>query len=486
MKKYLIGMLCMLMLAIGFSANVCAASDFVIEDGVLVGYFGADNVDKVTIPSGVTSIGRNAFEGYMGIKSIVIPSGVTRIEMNAFKDCRSITSIKIPSTVKYIGAAAFASCFELKSITIPNSVTTVMDRAFDGCYALKSAKLSSNMDVIRWGTFRDCMKLEYVIIPVSVTDIKGYAFWNCQKLTDVYYGGTKSQWNRVRLYKEDDGSEKGFAGVNPKIHYSSIAPTIKVKSVSLNAAKARIYRGKQMTLKATVKPSNASNKSVTWHSNNSKVAKVKNGVVTAVSNGTATITVKTKDGGKTAKCKITVYGPISVKSIKLSKKSGTIDLNKKTKSVTLKVTFNPVKATNKKLDIVSSNKKVAKLVSYNIKTGKISIKALSVGKAKFTIKSVDKKKKATFTIKVKDTGRVTGVTMASKASVRVGKTVKVKATVKPATARKKKITYESSDETIATVDASGNIKGISPGNATITATSVDGGRTAKCKVTVTE
>ena len=82
---------------------------------------------------------------------------------------------------------------------------------------------------------------------------------------------------------------------------------ISVTGVKLNKATLSLEKGKSETLKATISPSNASNKGVTWTSSNSKVATVdKNGKVKAISKGTATIIVKTKDKGKTAKCTVTV------------------------------------------------------------------------------------------------------------------------------------------------------------------------------------
>ena len=82
---------------------------------------------------------------------------------------------------------------------------------------------------------------------------------------------------------------------------------VKVSSVKLNKITLKLIKGKNETLKATINPSNAMNKNVTWKSSNTKVAKVdSSGKVTAVGAGSATITVTTKDGSKTVTCKVTV------------------------------------------------------------------------------------------------------------------------------------------------------------------------------------
>ena len=81
---------------------------------------------------------------------------------------------------------------------------------------------------------------------------------------------------------------------------------VAVSSVSLNKNSTSLYVGDSETLTATISPSNATNKAVTWTSSNTSVATVSNGVVTAVAKGSATITVRTTDGNKTATCTVSV------------------------------------------------------------------------------------------------------------------------------------------------------------------------------------
>ena len=82
--------------------------------------------------------------------------------------------------------------------------------------------------------------------------------------------------------------------------------TVRVTGVSLNNNTLTLNVGNTSTLTATVTPSNATNKAVTWSTNNSSVASVNDGVITAVSNGTAIITVTTIDGNYSASCTVTV------------------------------------------------------------------------------------------------------------------------------------------------------------------------------------
>ena len=82
--------------------------------------------------------------------------------------------------------------------------------------------------------------------------------------------------------------------------------SVPVTGVTLNTETLELFTSNTATLTATVEPSNATNKNVTWSSNNANVATVQNGTVTAVGAGEATITVTTEDGKKTATCKVTV------------------------------------------------------------------------------------------------------------------------------------------------------------------------------------
>ena len=81
---------------------------------------------------------------------------------------------------------------------------------------------------------------------------------------------------------------------------------IAVESISLDKTSLNITEGNNYTLVATINPSDATNKLVIWSSDNENVAKVENGKITAVSEGTATITATSKDGEYTATCKVTV------------------------------------------------------------------------------------------------------------------------------------------------------------------------------------
>ena len=247
---------------------------------------------------------------------------------------------------------------------------------------------------------------------------------------------------------------------------------IPVTGVTLNKTELEIEKGKTYTLKATVTPSDATNKSVTWSSSNSIVASVNtSGKITAKEAGEATITVKTKDGGYTATCDVTVIVPVT--DVSLNKSSVNLKKGEKT---TLKPSIKPTDATNKSVSWSSSNTSVATVSTSGVVTAKEG------GVAKITCTTKDGSFKAT--CKVNVIIPVTGVSL-NKTSLELykGKNFYLKATVKPSNATNKTVNWYSSNKNAIYVNAEGKVDVYAPGTAIITCKTRDGGYTATCKVT---
>ena len=160
-----------------------------------------------------------------------------------------------------------------------------------------------------------------------------------------------------------------------------------VTSIKLNASTKAIYNGKSFTLKATVNPKNAAYKTVTFSSNNTRIATVNaKGVVVGKKPGTAYITVKAKDGSnKSARCKVIVKQQKATKLTISAKKTTT--LKKKGASVKIKATLSPSNTYNKQIKVTSSKKGIVKLSASKINSGKtVTVKATKKGSTvvKFT------------------------------------------------------------------------------------------------------
>ena len=236
----------------------------VIEDGVTgigSGAFWNCGVISAEISAGVTTIGSNAFRGSQLI-SAVIPGSVKTIGDSAFRDCKNLSSVKISEGVETIGPNAFRACMALDAIALPASISEVGDAAFMDCTEMKSAAFASGgrqvkmgdnvftrcyklmrvtlperIDRIGEGMFQNCLMLAGVEIPQGAESIGGSAFASCSGLTtviipdsvstigiaafsdcplkDIYFTGTKAQWNGIsKLGDTASALEK------PTIHYN--------------------------------------------------------------------------------------------------------------------------------------------------------------------------------------------------------------------------------------------------------------------------
>ena len=201
-------------------------------------------------------------------------------------------------------------------------------------------------------------------------------------------------------------NNKAYVAINPtasqklliksrQLEKLNTGQIVGVSGITLNKTALNLTIGASESLVATISPSNATNKDVEWTSSNTNVATVDTtGKVTGVSAGSATITVKTKDGSKVATCNVTVKNPvISVTGVTLNKTA----LNLVTgASESLIATISPSNATNKNVEWTSSNTNVATVDT----TGKVI--GVSSGSATITVKTKDGAKVATCNVTVKN------------------------------------------------------------------------------------
>ena len=179
-----------------------------------------EQIEKVTIASGVTAIGESAFDSFKKLTAVTLPSSVTTIGVYAFSNCKALTGITIPSGVKTIKESAFYGCTALTSVTLPEGLTTIEEGVFTNCDALASIELPASLQTIDASALDAPVLTEIKVkagsahfeaaegvlynkgkttllryprkkpgttftIPASVTTIKEYAFTNCTALTGV-------------------------------------------------------------------------------------------------------------------------------------------------------------------------------------------------------------------------------------------------------------------------------------------------------------
>ena len=249
--------------------------------------------------------------------------------------------------------------------------------------------------------------------------------------------------------------------------------TVSVSEVSLSGPSS-LSVGQTIQVMASISPANATNKSVIFASSDKAVAFVSaTGLVSGLAAGTATITVTTSDGSFTSSLTVTVVS-IPVTGVTLTAQF-TLALGK-TAPVT--ATVLPATATNKNVIYSSNNSSIVTVSPIGIVTG------VSTGVATITVTTVDGGKTATCMIAVIATP-VEGISLAGGGTIIVGKTRQLTSTIYPSYATNKVVSYTSSNPTIASVSPTGLVTGLTPGSATITVTTAEGGKTATTNVTVT-
>ncbi len=250
-------------------------------------------------------------------------------------------------------------------------------------------------------------------------------------------------------------------------------PDKVVTGVTLDQKSLTMEVGSTATLKATITPADATDKTLTWSSSNQDAVSVQNGVLTAKKPGTAIITVTTANG-KTAICTVTVAEQIAVTGVTLNKNQVVLAPGE---NETLIATIEPSNAVNKYISWASSNTKVAE-----VQDGKITAKA--EGKAVIVAMSANGKA-AICQVMVLEGGLVeaSSVTLnQTSMTLAPGESGTLVAEVAPANTTDPAVTWKSSNEKVAVVE-DGEVTAKAVGTANITVTTVNG-KTAKCKVTV--
>ena len=153
---------------------------------------------ELKIPSSVTKIDYEAFKGCEKLKKIEFSEGLVSIGEQAFRDCYSLTELVLPESLTELGPSAFRYCETLKTVKCGNNIRKYSDQAFRECYELIEADLGEGAEELGEYLFWRCLKLKKLTFGKNVKSIRSNFVMECKSLTDIYYGGTKAEWNLLR------------------------------------------------------------------------------------------------------------------------------------------------------------------------------------------------------------------------------------------------------------------------------------------------
>ena len=362
-----------------------------------------------------------------GIKTVIIGDNVTTIGELAFAACKALQNVTLGSRVQTIEVSAFGTCWALQSISFPASVTTIGKHAFLNCRVLQSVSFSDGLTTIGELAFGSCHALQSITLPASVTTIGEYAFSFCKALQQVTVA-----WDTPLAVPDN-----AFNGINtanvplkvPKGREAAYQATPVWNSFKFNSPPVPGNGGK-----LTISNITSNGFTVSWEKATDVETPQKNLIY--------------KVYCKKRKLLVPQFMSADLKATLTDKASYTI--------TGLGGGF--ISPTNDGYDVnVEVEDEDGSSTWYKSENVKLAPATVAV----------------------------TGVTVAPAAlTLEVGQTGALTATVAPATATNKAVTWTSNAPAIATVDASGTVKGIAPGTATITVKTADGGKTATCAVTV--
>ena len=460
----------------------------VFEEGMtwLPGYIlaGCSGFTTVKIPETVTEIGKGAFRDCSRLKSIEIPESVTEIGSHTFSNTK-LGSIRVPDTVTGMGDHVFSGCTELKEVTLPNirqnimagmfegctslekivlpeTVTAIRSDAFEGCTALKDITWSKAPEIIESNAFRNCSALKEVTIPGTVKSIGDCAFLNCDALTTVTIPDS-------------------VTSIGEQVFYDCDALTTVKLGSGLKSIPASTFEHCDVLESLRIP------RRVTTIGNNAFKDCVKLTSITIPRSVT-----KISSNAFSYPKILTIYGVAGTYAETFAKENSIkfVDQQIKATAASLdktELTINKGAAAQLNLSVTPEN--FTDIVDWkstdtNIVTVSDNgvVKAVGVGTATVKVTVGD----VSATCKVTVLQPVTGINL-NKSSLTMDALgmFQMTASVYPDSANDKRITWSSSDPTIASVDENGLVTALKKGTATITAAAMDGsGVKSTCKVTV--
>ena len=472
------------------------ASDSIVVN-VISQYISVDSVTLVDANNNTLSNSMNLNIGEeVTIKFLINPSNVTLKETNWTNSDSSKVSMK-----DSVGYAL------IKGIEVGSSDIEITVKDYDGNVKTDSVKvnvINSNQPVLVSsialsptsvtlnpnGTY----KFNVTVSPSNATN-KGVT-WSSSNtnVVSVDQNGNiktlKDGTAKIRVTAKDGSGKYAEASVTVE---SSKPTNILVTGVSLNASTVKMYVGQSYQLIHTIKPSNATNKGVTWSSSNTNVVSVSNGKIVGKSSGKARITVTTNDGRYSAYTDVTVINRPSSNSSSSSKPSSSSSSGSSISSSIdiIKDTIELNKGSEGKLEYKLSQDLTDSIIIWKssntdvavVKNGIVT--AISDGEATITATINGKDIKDTCKVIVRKLDLMGIVFEDESLSISVGKTLKLTLNALPSGADLPSLKWDVDNIEILSVSDEGVIKAINVGEAIVTVSSVDGKYSASINIVVT-
>ena len=160
----------------------------------------------VVIPKNISEIGYGCFSCCKGVEKVMFESGcnVEKIDCWTFEICEDLKVVDLGNCLqlKEICEDAFIHCTSLTDVVLPPNLERIA--GFGDCFSLTKFVVPSKVKVIGGGAFWNSESMTSVTIPASVKVIGHSAFAGCTSLKDVYYDGTKEQWEKIKIYDCND------------------------------------------------------------------------------------------------------------------------------------------------------------------------------------------------------------------------------------------------------------------------------------------
>lgn len=469
-------------------------------------------LNTLILSNSLTKINQGAFKNCSNLQNLEIPNSVSTIEENAFLEC-PLTNLTLGESVKSIGESAFYGS-KLTSLRIPDSVISIGRRAFESA-PLSQLSLGNSLQTIGDYAFAGSdaadvkNRLKEIIIPNSVITIGNYAFSNgnienvilgssvssigydaiggrrlkkivSYALTPPSLGCSFSDWgHEVLIYVTPSVVNAYKSDSKWSDYYTKILPIVPIESVTFDSTEWEGSIGETYKIQSSVLPSDVSDTSLIWTSSDPDVATVDAyGTITGLSAGKAVITASSHLSAEVkAECHVTVKGvPVESINLKYTEWSGHVG-----EYFYLTGTVSPPNASNRVLTVSSSNPEVATI------DNDFKVTALSVGECFITITATDG---SDVSASCKVTVLPTLVESLSfeweQKECIIGEYITNRAIISPDDATNPNLEWTSSNPEIAEVSTEGLIRGVSVGEAIITAATTDGSNlTASCSVIVT-